>query len=116
MNDSARDIDAIYAGELALGVLDAEERARAAARVEQDADFAKLVLAWSGRLAPLGGEIGPVEPPAGLRRRVATAVFASEDRKRRARLRAARSFWRFAATAMAALAITAVFALAYFGG
>ena len=52
------------AAEYVLGVLDAEERRRAAARVISDPAFANEVSAWEVKLAPLASAITPV-PPAG---------------------------------------------------
>ena len=45
--------DDLLAGELALGVLDGEEFARARARAASDPGFAERVQAWEQRLAPL---------------------------------------------------------------
>jgi anti-sigma-K factor RskA len=55
-----RDLDA---GEYALGLGSADERAAAAARVASDPAFAAAVDAWHARLAPLADEIAPVEAP-----------------------------------------------------
>lgn len=53
----------IFAGEYVLGVLDADQRREARARIEQDAGFARLVADWERRLAPLLAEFEGAEIP-----------------------------------------------------
>lgn len=54
----------IFAGEYVLGVLDANQRREAQARIEQDPGFARLVADWEQRLAPLLAEFeGTGIPP-----------------------------------------------------
>ncbi len=54
----------ILAGEYALGLLSAEDRLDAEARIERDPSFARLVLEWQQRLAPWLEATDAVEPPA----------------------------------------------------
>ena len=55
--------EAQLAAEYALGLLDGDEQAQAAARAQNDAMFAAEVARWRGRLAPMLGDIAPVAPP-----------------------------------------------------
>lgn len=54
------------AAELALGLLEGEERAAALRLQLSDADFAASVEAWRDRFAPLAAGYAPVSPPAAL--------------------------------------------------
>lgn len=54
------------AAELALGLLDGEERAAALRLQLSDADFAAAVEAWRDRLAPLAADFASASPPAAL--------------------------------------------------
>jgi anti-sigma-K factor RskA len=54
----------ILAGEYVLGVLDADSRREATARIEHDPGFARLVHDWEVRLAPWLDSATTVEPPA----------------------------------------------------
>jgi anti-sigma-K factor RskA len=56
----------IFAGEYVLGVLDADQRREAQARIEQDPGFARLVAEWELRLAPLLAEFEGAEIPPHL--------------------------------------------------
>lgn len=58
--------DHALAGELALGLLDADERAQALRRTLSDPDFAREVEWWRARFAILLAEVPPVPAPAGL--------------------------------------------------
>ncbi|MEO3997673.1 anti-sigma factor [Mesorhizobium sp. CAU 1732] len=69
--------DDMLAAEYVLGVLPADERREAAARVEQDADFARLVDGWEDRLSPLNEFYPPVEAPAAVKQRLDERLFAN---------------------------------------
>lgn len=56
----------IFAGEYVLGVLDAAQRAEARARIADDPAFARLVVEWEQRLAPLLAEFEGAEIPPHL--------------------------------------------------
>lgn len=56
------ELDAM-AAELALGVLEGEERAEALRLALANPDFAAAVQAWRDRLDPLGDDFGEVPPP-----------------------------------------------------
>lgn len=87
--------DIVQAGELALGVLDGDERAAALRRVLAEPGFAAEVTRWRHDLATLVGAPAAVEPsPA-----VARAILAIPDRPRRAAGR-----WRLATLAASAVA------------
>ncbi|MEM9495598.1 MAG: hypothetical protein AAGA09_06305 [Pseudomonadota bacterium] len=113
MSVASEDIDVIYAGEVALGVLDADECARAGARMKDDAAFAAMVSEWRRTLAPLSAAISPVAPPPALKKRLAHALFAGEERRCRHDLHRSRGLWRTMAVTAAALAIVAIAALYY---
>lgn len=63
-----------FAGEYVLGVLDAQERAQAQARIAAEPSFARAVQWWENRLAPLVADVRAVEPPAGLWPRIASLI------------------------------------------
>lgn len=52
----------LLAGEYVLGVLDAEQRREAAERIERDPGFARLVVDWERRLAPLLADLYAADP------------------------------------------------------
>ena len=58
--------DEALAAEHALGVLNAADRATAESRMAQDFAFARMVVAWRYRFAPLAALLKPVEPSAEL--------------------------------------------------
>src|SRR3712207_9400677 len=74
------------AAELALGVLEGEELARARALLAEDAEFRTEVGHWQGRFAPMLLEVQPVEPPmhvwGAIERRVCGAAAAIEIGRR----------------------------------
>lgn len=55
--------DEVLAGEYVMGLLDAEQRRAAHARIAADPAFARLVGDWERRLGPLLEGIAPVEVP-----------------------------------------------------
>jgi anti-sigma-K factor RskA len=69
--------DRPFAGEYALGVLDAAERAEAQRRIASEPAFARAVAWWEGRLAHLAERIAPVEPPSAVWPRIANLVGAA---------------------------------------
>jgi quercetin dioxygenase-like cupin family protein len=54
------------AGEVVLGLLEADERAAVERRVRDEPDFRRSVDAWARRLMPLSDRVDPVMPPASL--------------------------------------------------
>ena len=97
-DDGATDPD-MTAGELALGVLDGDERAAALRRVLAEPDFAREVEAWRARLAGLYDVWPDAVPGPDLARRVAAIPDGGRER---ARDNGAR--WRWLATASSAAA------------
>ncbi len=95
------------AGEYVLGVLDADERAQAKARIAAEPAFARAVQWWEARLTPLAGDVRAVEPPAGLWPRIANLIgdVSKPTLWNNARL------WRGAAVGSLALAAASVAAL-----
>lgn len=65
------------AAEYALGTLDADERALVETMLIVDPGFLEIVHAWERKLAPLHQMVSPVDPPAGLRDRIKSAVALS---------------------------------------
>lgn len=98
------DLD-LRAAELALGLLDGAERDAARRQAERDPAFARAVVAWEARLAPLAGELAPAAPPPDLwhaiERRIAAASDAANDNQA---LAAKLRRWRLYGGAMTALA------------
>jgi len=108
------DRDDILAAEYVVGVLPAEERWTASARIERDAAFARIVDGWEVYFAPLGSGYAPVEAPAAAKAAIDNRLFASStasparDSASSAGLWSSLAFWRGLATAaVAALAIYA---------
>lgn len=58
--------DHMLAGELALGLLEGNERAQALRRTLSDPDFAREVEGWRVRFATMLAEVRPVPAPPGL--------------------------------------------------
>ncbi len=87
MTDPARadDEDDALAAELALGVLEGEERAAAQTRSTRDPAFAARVAAWEARLSPLADQIAPVPAP-NLMPAIEARLFAQDRRERRFRI------------------------------
>ena len=71
--------DEVLAGEYVLGVLDAEEAARRAARGRIDPAFDALVRDWERRLMPAAALVQAVPPPPGLLRRIEAAMRPDLD-------------------------------------
>lgn len=79
--------DRILAAELAIGLLDGEERASASARATVDPDFAQEVDWWQQRMAPFYAQVGDVSPPSYLRERIAARLEVPSLDERRSRSR-----------------------------
>jgi anti-sigma-K factor RskA len=92
------------AAEYALGLLSGEEQARARALATADPDFAREVARWRGRLAPLAGELGPVDPPPSTWKRIAVSIEPPEAGSNVIRLHRKITMWRGATAGMTALA------------
>ncbi len=74
---------ALTAAEYVLGVLDADARRNAQARVQRDTAFAADVRAWERRLAPLIDQIVPVPVPLALWPRIQAAAGIAEPHQSR---------------------------------
>lgn len=81
MSETGDDIpdDEILAGEYALGVHEATERAHLESRMESDTAFAAMVWRWVEHLAPLTGEIAAVAPSPEIRTRLMASLFGEES-------------------------------------
>lgn len=103
--------DDLFAAEYVLGVLSAGERRQAAARIEAEPAFARLVDEWEMRLAPLGEGFEPVDPPAHLKDALDRRLFgAGMQAAARPGLWQSLAFWR-GATAVALAAALALLVL-----
>lgn len=90
-------------GEYALGLLTGEELAAARARAASDANFAREVARWRGRLAPMLDELEAVAAPDALWSRIERSIAAT-DGGNVIMLRRRVALWRGLAGAMTALA------------
>jgi len=104
--------DELLAAELALGVLEGNERTTAVQRAAQDQRFARLVDEWEQRLAPWAAEIRDVSPPAQVWDRIAGALPAQTAR---GGLWHSLNFWRGTSFAAGAFAAACLAGLIYLG-
>jgi anti-sigma-K factor RskA len=75
--DGDGDAEDLTAAEYALGVLDRQERAAAEARSAADPEFARQVLAWVVRFAPLIEGVAPVDPSPAVWSRIESAIVGA---------------------------------------
>lgn len=99
------ELDAL-AGELAIGVLEGEVRAKALRTVLANPEFAARVAMWQQRLEPLGAAFSEVSPPAVWR-----AIEAELDSRERSRGLSALRIWRGSALVSGAIAASLAVAL-----
>lgn len=91
------------AAEYVLGVLDADQRAIASARIENDRAFAALVDGWVKRLEPLNDSYVDTPVPASIKAQLDKRLFGNAARES---VWAGVRFWRaLAVGSMAALAV-----------
>jgi len=99
------DEEGSVAAEVALGLLEGEERAHAEQRMASDADFAREVARWHGRFATLNEETADRVPPSGLWARIEAGLNGSAPANDNViALRRERTIWRSATAAMTAVA------------
>lgn len=101
----------LLAGEYVLGVLDADQRRAAAARIERDPGFARLVAEWERRLAPLLADWPAIEVPAHVWPRIRTRLgwaAAGDPARAKPGLWQNAGVWRAVAGLAAAAAIAAI--------
>ena len=72
--------DDALAAEYVLGVLDQDERLRAATRIGRDPAFARLVERWEVEFGGLNGQFAEVTPPRALKAKVNALIFAEPER------------------------------------
>lgn len=100
--------DDVLAAEYVLGVLDADTRRRARARIDLDPEFAGQVSAWEQHFAALLDGIDPVAVPEHVWLRLRTRLgWSPVDGARRGMWQDV-GFWRAATAVAAAAAIMAV--------
>jgi len=97
-----------FAAEHALGVLNAQERREAEARMAREPDFAAQVEAWRERLAPMADSVAAVSPPHELWRRIERSLPANDNGQVQNRVR----FWRNSAMGGFSLAAASLAAVA----
>jgi len=97
-----------FAAEHALGVLNAQERREAEARMAREPDFALQVEAWRERLAPMADSVAAVSPPHELWRRIERSLPANDNGQVQNRVR----FWRNSAMGGFSLAAASLAAVA----
>ena len=99
-----RDETGDLAAEYALGVLTGDELQRARELARTDAHFRAEVARWSGRLAPLLGEVDSHDPPATAWQAIEQRLSGTLDASNVVQLRRRANQWRGIAAAMSALA------------
>jgi anti-sigma-K factor RskA len=108
----------ILAGEYVLGVLDAQARRDAEARIQSDPGFARLVLEWEQRLSPWLDAATPVQPPAHLWPRIRTSLgwtaAAANSEELRSTVAPSNSLWQRAGLWRATTALAAGLAIVAF--
>lgn len=100
----------VYAGEYALGVLDADARAAAEARIARDPGFARLVADWEQTLSPWYAGIDPVAVPPQVWPRIRTALGWTPVAPAPRGVWHSTGFWRAATALAAVVAVVAIFA------
>lgn len=106
--------DDILAAEYVVGTLSARERREAAARIESDPAFARLVEIWEARLSPLADGYPEIEPPAAAKEAVDRVLFGrgtaagSSTSAVHGGIWQSLNFWRGFAAASLALLLIAV--------
>jgi anti-sigma-K factor RskA len=100
---SETDRDAL-AGELALGLLEGEDRAAALRLMLADREFAAKVEQWRAHQSGLFDAIGDVEPPVGAWQGIAARIGAANDSE--AVGKGALRWWRAGALGSGAVAAT----------
>ncbi|NUO77671.1 MAG: hypothetical protein HOQ32_16875 [Lysobacter sp.] len=99
----------LHAAEYVLGVLDAQQRAQAQARIAADPAFARAVADWERRLCDLLDEIAPADVPEHVWLRLRTRLGWSPVDTARTGVLQRLGFWRAATAVAAAAAIAAVY-------
>lgn len=97
--------DDLLAAEVALSLLEGEERVAARARLLDDRAFARDVADWQERFVVLTDDIAPVAPPARLRKSLMSRLFPTRHVPLLQRL------WLWQGISVAALATVAFLAL-----
>lgn len=101
--------DDLLAAELMLGLLEPDERRRAAARAETDPAFARLVDGWDQRFAPWLVRVEPVAPSAALWPRIRRDLgWDAPPQRARAPLWGSLLLWRCATAVAAGVALAVV--------
>ena len=97
--------DDLLAAEVALGLLEGEDRAAARARLLQDRAFARSVADWQERFVAMTDDIAPVAPPAKARKALMSRLFPTR------RVPLLQRLWLWQGVSVAALATVAFLAL-----
>ena len=98
--------DDMLAAEYVLGVLPVDERGIAAARIDAEQAFARLVDRWEVYFSPLAAAFSAAEVPAAVKAAIDRRLFAAGSAPAGPGLLSSLAFWRvLAVTALAALAL-----------
>lgn len=117
MVDEAKDDD-ILAAELALGLLEGEDRAQAMRKSLSDNSFSDNVAAWSKRLDPMFDEFTAFEPDPAVWKQINSAIddsSVSDDNQVTDILMSRLNRWRMGAIGSGAVAASLALALLYTG-
>lgn len=98
--------DDLLAAEFVLGGLPAALQADLARRVEQDANFARLVAEWEERLVPMAEGFVPADLPSAVKRALDLRLFGQVQARRG--IWSSLAFWRGLAGAASAAFLLAV--------
>jgi anti-sigma-K factor RskA len=99
----------LMAAELAMGLLDGDERADAEALAGRDPDFRAAVARWTAHLAPMLDDVAPADPPESVWRRIEADIAPPPSNV--VQLRRKVSLWRGYSLAATAIAASLAFVL-----
>ncbi len=108
IDDDLPPSDDVRAGEYVLGVLDAQTRVQAQARIASDQGFASLVAQWEERFSAWMTRVDPVTPSAHVWPRIRTELGWTAVASTPTGLWDSVGFWRGATALAAAASVAAI--------